>query len=420
MRTAFNGVAQSSSHPFRASASVQPEKKPIPNNTTSVPTDQQTKLLHPPQKPTLPRETQTIVGVALIVTIMILAVVIISGLASQSAAHSVLPAQVPTITVVTSTVTPLLKQTVTLEPTYTIVANANEAAFTPSPTYTPTNTSTSTPIAPQIAQADNLLLTISPGVFIKLVRIPSGDFLMGSTDSDTKARDDEKPQHKVTLDEYLIGKYHITNEQFAIFTKATGYKTSAEMNGSGMTLGAKLIIDTKGADWLHPSGPGSDIKNKNLHPVVLVSWDDAVAFCEWASTVTGRKVRLPTEAEWEKAARGTDGRIFPWGNCPLDACSNIYFNFEDGTTEIGKYSPAADSPYGVADMVSNVWQWTSSMYASYPYSPVDGREDQKNPVARVLRGGCFGCPYQIRSASRSLDVKTARIYVYGFRIAISP
>ena len=133
---------------------------------------------------------------------------------------------------------------------------------------------------------------------------------MGSADSDSEAGSDEKPQHKVTLDAFWIDRTEVTNAMFAKFVAATSYKTDGEKAGKGFVLNltSGQWEEMAGADWQHPRGPGSDLAGLDQHPVVQVSWNDATAYCAWA----GR--RLPTEAEWEKAARGTDGRKFPWGN----------------------------------------------------------------------------------------------------------
>ncbi len=268
------------------------------------------------------------------------------------------------------------------------------------------------PSAPQNA----LALTLAPGVTLDWVRIPAGEFLMGSTD----ASSDEKPQHKVMLDEYLIGKYAVTNEQFAAFVKATGYVTTAEKAGSGYTYTGGNWEDVKGAQWQHPKGPGSDLNGKERHPVALVSWDDAVAFCAWAQQTSGRQVQLPTEAQWEKAARGTDGRIYPWGNeAPNANLLNFDMKVKD-TTAVGKYSPAGDSPYGLADMAGNVWEWTSSLHKGYPYQANDGREDQSSRAARVLRGGAFhGVASYVRCAYRNYFNPNSRSADYGFRVVVS-
>ena len=269
-------------------------------------------------------------------------------------------------------------------------------------------------------ERNELVLTLTPDITIELVHIPAGEFLMGSADGDIAASDNEKPQHKVMLDEYWIGRYDITNAQFAAFVKATGYKTAAEKEGSGYIWTGSEWKDLTGADWQHPKGPQSNMSGKDKHPVVQVSWEDAMAFCAWVEQVARRKVKLPSEAQWEKAARGADGRLYPWGNGDPDV-NILNCNGSVGdTTEVGKYSPVGGSPYRAADMAGNVWQWTSSLYEPYPYNANDGREDQSSRGARVLRGGSFVFEAgDARSAYRYDDDPYYRYVDIGFRVVVS-
>jgi len=232
------------------------------------------------------------------------------------------------------------------------------------------------------------------------VTIPAGEFLMGSDkQKDSMAYDDETPQHKLYLPEYRIARVPVTNVQYMAFVKATDHKAPSH--------------------WENGRIPA----DKEDHPVVNVTWHDALAFCQWAG------VRLPSEAEWEKAARGTDGRIWPWGsNEPTDKLCN--FNRNVGhTTPVGAY-PAGASPYGCLDMTGNVWEWTISLWGkevnkpdySYPYDPDDGREalDAPDAVRRTLRGGSWyvdarfvRCAYRLRNPPLDRDVNG------GFRV-LSP
>ena len=281
----------------------------------------------------------------------------------------------------------------------------------------------------------NEFMTIAPDVTMELVRIPAGEFLMGSTDADSQAQNHEKPQHKVTLDEYLIGKTEVTNAQFAAFVKATGYKTTAEQVGTGYTLVATQWVDTKGADWQHPNGPTSNLSGKDNHPVVNVSWHDAVAFCAWASRVTEQKVTLPTEAQWEKAARGTDGRIYPWGN---EAPNGSLLNYADQnlkvvwadkaqndgyetTAPVGNY-PKGISPYGAYDMAGNVWEWTADLYSDtyYASSPENNPQGPPTGSGRVVRGGgWYYLSNFVRTAFRFRIAPSFRHVYSGFRVAVS-
>ena len=169
------------------------------------------------------------------------------------------------------------------------------------------------------------------------------------------------------LDEYWIGKYPVTNAQYKAFVEASGHQQPDHFKN------------------------GKIPKGKNDHPVVEVSWHDARAFCDWASQISDAVIRLPTEAEWEKAARGKEGRIYPWGDQKPDVGLCNFDQNIGGTTLVGRYSPAGDSPYGCADMAGNVWEWTSSLKKDYPYRAGDGRENLEagDDVHRVLRGGSW-------------------------------
>jgi len=166
-------------------------------------------------------------------------------------------------------------------------------------------------------------------------------------------------------------------------------------------------------------------EKKKDHPVTYVGWTDAIVYCEWLNSLFKNELRsdlvlrLPTEAEWEKAARGPDGREYPWGNEFDKNKCNVYENGKDGTTSVGLYSPRGDSPYGCADMAGNVWEWTHSLREKYTYDHYDGREDEKASGARVLRGGSiFGrgarCAY--RHDNRTINYSED----YGFRVVVAP
>jgi formylglycine-generating enzyme required for sulfatase activity len=289
------------------------------------------------------------------------------------------------------------------------------------------------PVAPTTPEPEAAKPTV-PSIFVPAVvskrgpiefdwlTIPPGDFLMGSDkQKDKLAFDNEMPQHTLYLPEYRIARTPVTVAQFAAFVKATGYEAMAEGQDSvWIWSGWKEIA---GADWAHPRGPKSDVQAKQDHPVTCVSWHDAVAFCKWAA------VRLPTEAEWEKAARGTDGRFWPWGNrAPNDGLCNFKMTVGD-TSPVGRY-PDGKSPYGLLDAAGNVWEWTSSLWGKhasnpefgYPYDAKDGRENLSTPdaVLRVLRGGSFRHDDRsVRCAFRDRNFPNVRINRYGFRV-VSP
>jgi formylglycine-generating enzyme required for sulfatase activity len=259
-------------------------------------------------------------------------------------------------------------------------------------------------------------VVLTQGVDIDFVRVPAGEFLMGGTDGS----DDEKPQSRLTLTEYWIGRAHVTVAQFAAFVKATSHKTQAEKDGRSNSWNGSTWNQVVGADWAHPIGPATNTLGKEEHPVVHVSWDDAIAFCAWAANATGKAIRLPTEAEWAKAARGTDGRKYPWGDgVPTTALAN-FNNTLGTTTPVGRYSPGGDSPYGCADMAGNAWQWVNSLNKPYPYSATDGRESATDRGARVLRGGGFYfTDNYLRAANHGSLDPTNHSQSYGFRVCAS-
>jgi formylglycine-generating enzyme required for sulfatase activity/serine/threonine protein kinase len=333
------------------------------------------------------------------------------------------PTVTPTVVAGKPTKTPTTGGTV--NPKATVIP-LTATPLPPKDTDTPTRTPTVPPTSTGTPDGA-MRLELAPGVTLELVRVTAGEFLMGSDKAvDPDAQDDELPQHRLNLVEYWIGKTEVTNGQFAAFVAATSYKTTAEQEGSGYVFTGSTWEDVKGASWQQPRGPGSDVKEKANYPVMLVSWHDAVAFGQWASQVTGRTVRLPTEAEWEKAARGTNARIYPWGNEAPDASrGNFGMNVKD-TTPVGQY-PKGASPYGVLDMAGNVWEWTSSAWGNvgggldfaYPYNPGDGREDQsRTDVSRVLRGGSWlNVARSVRSALRYRLDPGSRDLNIGFRVA---
>jgi formylglycine-generating enzyme required for sulfatase activity len=232
-------------------------------------------------------------------------------------------------------------------------------------------------------------LTLPNGM--EFLRVPAGKFLMGSQNGNKLAYDDERPQHTVDIPyDYWMARFPVTNAQYSQFKK-------------------------KDFD-----------KGEENHPVVRVSWNDAMAYCQWlnkllkAELPSGLVLRLPTEAEWEKAARGTDGREYPWGNQFDENKCNTRQGGKKDTTSVGLYSPQGDSPYGCADMSGNVWEWTHSLMKPYPYNVKDRREDEKASGFRVLRGGSFldlvrhaRCAYRLGSGIVNFSSSI------GFRVVVA-
>jgi len=223
------------------------------------------------------------------------------------------------------------------------------------------------------------------------VKVPAGEFIMGSPAGE--GHKNERPQHEVYVDAFAIGKYPVTNEQYAVFVQDTGWRPPYH--------------------WEKGKMP----ENKAKHPVVNVSWLDAVVYCRWISKKTGREWRLPTEAEWEKAARGSDGRIYPWGNEPPDKTRcNYNMNIKD-TTPVGHY-PAGASPYGALDMTGNVWEWVADWYDRnyYAVSPARNPTGPERGHGRVLRGGSWRSDVNgVRTALRGGIHPDNRFDDVGFR-----
>jgi len=216
-----------------------------------------------------------------------------------------------------------------------------------------------------------------------MVLIPAGKFLMGSSPKDGRVGFsvgvDELPQHAVDLKAYYIDRYEVTAKKYRKFIEATGRKPPGDPRFPEIY------------PWAREGGVPKEFEN---NPVIYVSWNDAESYCEWA----GR--RLPTEAEWEKAARGTDGRIWPWGNIFDSQKANVQEYKAGGTLAVGSF-PKGVSPYGVYDMAGNVAEWTADWYQAYPGSKLVRSAFGKN---KVVKGGAYtlpGEPYA-RSASRTM------------------
>jgi formylglycine-generating enzyme required for sulfatase activity len=241
-------------------------------------------------------------------------------------------------------------------------------------------------------------VTLTTPIEMTLIHIPAGEFLMGSDkDVDKDAQSNELPQHRLHLPEYYIGKTPVTNAHYRVFVQDIGHRKPSHWENGEI-----------------PSG-------KERHPVFNVDWHDAIAFCAWLSEQTGKPFRLPSEAEWEKAARGTDGLIYPWGNQWDSSRCNTKESGIDDTTPVGKYSPRGDSPYGCVDMAGNVWEWMLSLDKAYPYDPGDGRENLDAGGLRVLRGGAFTFSTRYaRCACRSQYIPDYWFNSVGFRVCVSP
>lgn len=276
-----------------------------------------------------------------------------------------------------------------------------------------------------------------------MVYVPAGNFTMGMAadaaftvcqNFPTPCSKDwfvnAEPEHTVNLDAYWIDKTEVTNAMFAGFVSATGYQTEGEKSGKGWAHSGSKFIEMSGVTWKTPHGAGSSIDGLENHPVVAVTQADAIAYCKWAGA------RLPTEAEWEKAARGTDGRLYPWGNQQPDASLANFAdtnaslpwadkNVNDGyefTAPVGTFAAGA-SPYGALDMAGNAWEWVSDWFSAtyYSESPSSNPQGPASGSALINRGGGW-TDHAASLFSIYRAVATAAYYVNdfsGFRCASS-
>lgn len=247
----------------------------------------------------------------------------------------------------------------------------------------------------------------------KMILIPEGMFIMGIADEQVRQlviKEDwatewytkdlflsEQPQHMVSLPAYEIGRVPVTNQEYHQFAWSSGHPLPR--------------------DWIGFHYPEA----MAAHPVVGITKSDALAYCQWISAQTRMNFRLPTEAEWERAARGVDTRLYPWG----EEFDPWRCNTDEGgkreTTEVGVYSPSGDSPWGVADMAGNVWEWTASLLQPYPYNPNDGREDPERKGRAVIRGGSWYYSRKLaRCTAREGALHTFTSPALGFRLARTP
>jgi formylglycine-generating enzyme required for sulfatase activity len=236
--------------------------------------------------------------------------------------------------------------------------------------------------------------------------VPAGPFLMGSDPAkDKEAPDNEQPQHWMTLGAYQIAKYPVTVAEYACFVRATARPALTGEDARQWQV-----------DWK------TQLRQRLDHPVVMVSWNDALNYAKWLSERSTQHWRLLSEAEWEKAAKwdaptGT-ARIYPWG----DAFDKARCNTEErrkGTTPVGTY-PTGQSPCGAQDMAGNVWEWSSSIFKPYPFDAADGRESVESTERRVLRGGSwYTSAWHARTTYRDDGHPVGVINDHGFRLARS-
>ncbi|HET7343378.1 MAG TPA: SUMF1/EgtB/PvdO family nonheme iron enzyme, partial [Methylomirabilota bacterium] len=219
----------------------------------------------------------------------------------------------------------------------------------------------------------------------------------------------EGPRHRVDLDAFSIDREEVSNARFERFARATGYRTTAEREGSAPVFKDGRWSTAEGASWRQPDGPGTTALPDR--PVVQVSWLDAAAYCAWAGK------RLPTEAEWEKAARGTNGRRYPWGD---DWDEMRAGDWGDHRAHAVGSAPRGASPWGVLDMAGNVWEWIADWQEGkyYEHSPDRNPRGPESGQYRGVRGGSWNSdPLVLRSAYRGNASPGFRSSSFGFRCA---
>ena len=247
----------------------------------------------------------------------------------------------------------------------------------------------------------------------RFVVVDAGEFIRGSKKGD--GYENECPQKKIFLDAYYIDRFPVTNEEFQPFVAGDGYHNQQYWSRDGWKWREKdQIIEPE--YWHDRKWNGSNF------PVVGVSWYEAAAFAEWLRVQTGLPYRLPSEAEWEKAARGTQGRVFPWGNAVIsDACNSRDILFLGWSSPVGIF-PAGISPFQCLDMAGNVWEWCADWYDGKYYKLDDIRNPQGPDFGggRVLRGGAWTDPVSnCRASQRSVSHPSSRYVSMGFRLARS-
>jgi formylglycine-generating enzyme required for sulfatase activity len=237
--------------------------------------------------------------------------------------------------------------------------------------------------------------------------VPAGEFLLGSKPDAAGADSDEFPQRTISLDAFWIDQTEVTNAMFAAFLNATGGHKTGEP--------AWLHDQKESAQIIAVGGQWQPILGLENHPVVEVTWYGASVYCTWA----GR--HLPTEAEWEKAARGTDERTYPWGE-GIDCSQALFGNCGQHFTSAVGSLPDGASPYGALDMAGNVWEWVADWYAvdTYTNMPAANPTGPESGTARVVRGGSFDYNAKHnRSTDRRNDGPANSSYDYGFRCALT-
>lgn len=263
----------------------------------------------------------------------------------------------------------------------------------------------------------------------EMVCVPAGPFVMGSGEAQVEALARhsqqaarwlakgyfrrEQPQHTVSLPDFSIARYPVTAGAFRAFVAAGGCEQQRHWTAAGWHW-RQVQNRTSPAFWDETWAGDGQL------PVVGVSWYEALAYCRWLAEVTGRGYRLPSEAEWEKAARGPEGRIYPWGDHFEPGRCNTRAAGPGHTLPVGSHSPGDESAYGCGEMAGNTSEWTLSLFQPYPYDAGDGREAAEGEGLRVIRGGSWFKPaLRARAAARGMNDPFFVDHDVGFRCALT-
>jgi sulfatase modifying factor 1 len=255
---------------------------------------------------------------------------------------------------------------------------------------------------------------------LQVARIAAGEFVMGAEDGE----EDERPPHKAYIDDFAIGICPVTNGEYAQFIRETGHPSPAIRVLPLMVSGA-LESDFRSLAAAYFWTNGTPPEGRDRHPVTLVGFEDASAYCSWLASKTGKPVRLPTEAEWERAARGgVDGKRFPWGDTLDAACAHFLphptVKADRGTAPVGSYPANA---FQLHDMAGNVWEWVSDWYSPNYYERAQYINPQgpENGIMRIVRGGAWvnADGRYLRCAYRHKVPPDSYAYSIGFRVAYS-
>lgn len=287
------------------------------------------------------------------------------------------------------------------------------------------------------ARPREMILDLGDKVTLKLVEVPPGKFIMGSPVTE-KDRQRDEDQHEVTISKpFYMGTTHVTVDQFAAFAKESGYKTDAEKGGWSYGVRLKYLKyelwSLEGISWRKPT-----FDQKGDHPVVHISWNDAKAFCDWLSKKSGKRVELPTEAQWEYACRAGTTTAYPWGDNPDDGkgwangadqslkpklrtenAFMLFFGWNDGHVFTSPVASFKANAFGLYDMPGNAAQWCEDRAGNFDKGPATDPTGAKTGELRVMRGGSwYASPRYCRSASRGRGNPIDRLAYVGFRVVV--